>query len=69
MEIDWNQIGTLKHIGGGYDIRTDPLNILVTTAKQGHEGEVADMLIVMDDGTVIPPEGIMRLARAPGRIR
>ena len=69
MEIDWNQIGTLKHIGGGYDIRTDPLNILVITAKQGHEGEVADMLIVMDDGTVIPPEGIMRLARAPGRIR
>lgn len=69
MEIDWYQIGTLKHIGGGYDIRTDPLNILVTTAKQGHEGEVSDMLIVMDDGAVIPPDGIMRLARAPGRIR
>lgn len=54
MEIDWDRVGSLKHTGGGYDIRTDPLRILVTTAKQGHEGEVSDMLIVMDDGTVIP---------------
>ncbi|WP_422346587.1 hypothetical protein [Stenotrophomonas sp. DR009] len=68
MEIDWNCMGTLKHTGGGYDIRTDPLRILVTTATQGHEGEVSDMLIVMDDGTVIPPDGVLRLARAPGRI-
>ncbi|SNT82803.1 hypothetical protein [Stenotrophomonas sp. CC120222-04] len=67
MEIDWNCMGTLKHTGGGYDIRTDPLRILVTTATQGHEGEVSDMLIVMDDGTVIPPDGVLRLARAPGR--
>ncbi len=68
MEIDWDRVGTLRHVGGGYDVRTDPLRILVTTAKQGHEGEVSDMLIVMDDGTVIPPDGILRLARAPGRI-
>lgn len=62
MEIDWNRVGTLKHTGGGYDIRTDPLRILVPAARQGHEGEVSDMLIVMDDGTVIPPDGILRLA-------
>ncbi|HEL3804645.1 TPA: hypothetical protein UMT99_000713 [Stenotrophomonas maltophilia] len=54
MEIDWDRMGTLKHASGGYDIRTDPLRILVTTAEQVHEGEVSDMLIVMDDGTVIP---------------
>jgi hypothetical protein len=69
MDVDWNSVGTLKHVDGGYDIRTDALKILVTTAMQGHEGEVSQMRIDMDDGTVIPPDTIRHLATAPERIR
>ncbi|WP_240797022.1 hypothetical protein [Stenotrophomonas maltophilia] len=69
MDIDWNSVGTLKHTVGGYAIRTDALKILVTTAMQGHEGDVSQMRIDMEDGTVITPDEIRRLALAPGRIR
>ncbi|WP_439448573.1 hypothetical protein [Stenotrophomonas sp. ATs4] len=69
MDTDWNSVGTLKHTVGGYAIRTDALKILVTTAMQGHEGDVSQMRIDMEDGTVIPPDEIRRLALAPGRIR
>lgn len=40
MVVDWDQIGTLSNTVGGYDIRTDPLWLLVITAKQGHEGRL-----------------------------
>lgn len=69
MDVDWNSAGTLKHIDGGYDIRTDALKILVSTAMQGHEGEVSHTRIDREDGTVIRPDRIRLLAKAPGRIR
>ncbi|CAM4184911.1 MULTISPECIES: hypothetical protein [Stenotrophomonas] len=69
MEIDWNSVGTLKHTAGGYDVRTGALRILVTAAMQGYEGDVSGMHVEMEDGTVIAPGEIRRLALVPGRIR
>ncbi|HEX4198486.1 MAG TPA: hypothetical protein VHZ26_13700 [Caulobacteraceae bacterium] len=50
MSIDWDELGTPRHTAAGYDIRTDPLWILVTTAKQGHEGELKDMSVTLVSG-------------------
>lgn len=69
MGIDWNRVGTLKHTVGGYDIRTDALKSLVTAAMQGHEGDVSQMRIEMEDGVVLLPDEIRRLALARSRIR
>lgn len=69
MEIDWNCVGTLKHTVGGYDIRTDALKSLVTAAMQGHEGDVSQMRIEMEDGVVLLPDEIRRLVLARSRIR
>ena len=67
ISIDWDEIGTLRHVPGNYDIRTDPLWILVTSAMQGHEGSVDDMVIIMQTGHRHEPDDIRTLARRPGR--
>jgi len=67
VTIDWEAIGTLSYTVGGYDIRTDPLWILIITARQGHMGSVEHMRIEMSDGVVYGPEDIERLAFIPGR--
>lgn len=67
MSIDWDESGTLRHVVGGYDIRTDPLWVLVTCAMQGHEGSVDDMSIAMATGLRYGPDEIRALARRPDR--
>lgn len=67
MQIDWDEIGTLRQIAWGYDIRTDPLWILLLTAMQGHEGSVDDMKIVMQTGHCHAPDDIRALAMRPDR--
>lgn len=67
MTIDWDQIGTLRHTIGGYDIRTDALWILVITAKQGHEGSLDTMHIQMPDGVSFGPDEIQALATRAAR--
>lgn len=69
MAVDWDQIGTLSNTVGGYDIRTDPLWLLVITAKQGHEGPLDAMHIRMADGKTYAPDGIEVLAHSPDRKR
>ena len=69
MDIDWDQVGTLRQAVAGYDIRTDPLWILVTAAMQGHEGSLEDFTIRMLDGVVYGPGEIQALALLPGRKR
>lgn len=69
MAVDWDQIGTLSNTVGGYDIRTDPLWILVIAAKQGHEGPLDAMHIRMADGKAYAPDGIEVLAHSPDRKR
>lgn len=61
MVVDWDQIGTLTS-AYGYEIRTDPLWILVITARQGHEGSLDDMHIRMADGGEYGPVEIEALA-------
>lgn len=65
--VDWMAAGTLHNRSEGYAVRTDPLWILVTTARQGHEGPLESMHIVMADGTEYGPESIQRLAMRPDR--
>ena len=62
MTIDWDEIGTLRHKPAGYEIRTGPLWILVTTAKQGHEGSLDAMRIKMTSGVTYGPDEIQSLA-------
>jgi hypothetical protein len=69
MVIDWRELGTLSHISGGYDIRTDPLWVLVITAKQGHEGGIEDMAIKMRSGQTYLSAEIQALALRPDRPR
>jgi hypothetical protein len=69
MTIDWDESGTLHHTLGGYVIRTDPLWVLVTTAIQGHEGPVEDMMIEMARGQTYGPEQIRALAVRDDRKR
>jgi hypothetical protein len=65
-EIDWDAIGTL-HSEFGYAIGTDPLWILIVTARQGHEGDVNSLRIEMADGTIYGPDEINALARRRDR--
>ncbi|OOG60530.1 hypothetical protein B0E47_02835 [Rhodanobacter sp. B05] len=65
--INWDETGTLRQVSCGYDIRTDPLWILVTTAMQGHEGSVEDMEIIMESGSHYGPNQIRTLAIQPDR--
>jgi hypothetical protein len=68
--IDWDALGILYHTGGSKRvIRNDPLWILVTTARQGHEGGIEDMKIVLSDGTIYGPDEISALAKRPDRKR
>ncbi|MEZ0243982.1 MAG: hypothetical protein ACAH11_11450 [Sphingomonas sp.] len=67
MTIDWDEIGTLRQMAWDYDIRTDPLWILVMTAKQGHEGSLEDMRITMASGAVYRRDEIQALAVRPDR--
>lgn len=69
MSLDWDENGTLRNVVAGYDIRTDPLWILVITAVQGHEGSVDDMTITMPTGLRYGPDEIRALARRPDRKR
>ena len=69
MKIDWDEVGTLRQVVGGYDIRTDPLWILVITAKQGHEGPLEDMQIEMTAGLICGPAEIQELALRSDRRR
>jgi hypothetical protein len=69
MAVDWDQIGTLSNTVGGYDIRTDPLWLLVITAKQGHEGRLDSMHIRMADGKTYAPDDIEVLAHSSDRKR
>jgi hypothetical protein len=62
MGTDWNEIGTLRNLGGGHDVRTDPLWLLVMTATQGHEGSLDQMHIEMQSGATYSAEGIHALA-------
>lgn len=64
--VDWDQVGTLSTTFG-YDIRTDPLWILVITAKQGHEGPLDTMRIRMADGKTYAPGDIEVFAHRPDR--
>ena len=65
--VDWYATGTLHHVRAHYTIRTDPLWILVTTARQGHEGSLEDMHIIMADGKEYGPDAIELLALRPDR--
>lgn len=67
VNIDWDEIGTLRQVTCGWDIRTDPLWILLFTAMQGHEGSVDDMTIVMRTGHLYRPDDIRALAMLPDR--
>lgn len=67
MSIDWDENGTLRHVVCGYDIRTDPLWVLVTCAMQGHMGSVYDMSIAMPSGLRYGPDEIRALAMRPDR--
>ena len=67
MAFDWDQIGTLSNTGCGCDIRTDPLWILVITAKQGHERPLDEMHIRMADGKTYAPDEMEILAHSPDR--
>jgi hypothetical protein len=67
MSIDWDEIGTLRHLPGEYDIRTDPLWILLIAAMQGHEGSIDDMTIIMRTGHRYGPGDIRTLAMRPDR--
>jgi hypothetical protein len=69
MSIDWDEPGTLYHTAAGCKIRTDPLWVLVITAKQGHEGDVEDMTITMASGVTYGPDEIRALAERPDRKR
>ena len=69
MTIDWDEVGTLCRTVGGYEVRTDPLWILVTAAMQGHEGFLEDFTISMPEGVVYRPAEIQALALLPGRKR
>ena len=69
MDVDWDEVGTLRQEVGGYDVRTDPLWILVIAAMQGHEGYLGDFTIRMPAGVVYGPEEIQALALRPGRKR
>jgi hypothetical protein len=68
-EIDWDEIGTLYSSAylAPHEVRTDPLWILVTTARQGHESPLETMHIVMSSGARYEPEGIAALALRPDR--
>jgi hypothetical protein len=65
--MDWDQIGTLSNSVGGYDIRTDPIWILVITAKQGHEGPMEAMRIRTSNGVTYSANEIEALAQRPDR--
>jgi len=69
LTVDWDQIGTLRNTIGGYDIRTDPLWVLVIAAKQGYEGSLDAMHIRMSDGITYGPEEIQALAIRTDRKR
>lgn len=62
MNIDWDQVGTLRNKVWDCESRTDPLWILVITAMQGHEGDLKDMEIELPDGSLLGPEKIKALA-------
>jgi hypothetical protein len=69
-EVDWDEIGTLHCTfadGYSYEIRTDPLWILVITAKQGREPALKYLSIEMANGARYGPEDIEALAHRPGR--
>jgi hypothetical protein len=67
MNIDWEAIGTLRDVSASYDIRTDPLRVLVTSAKQSHMGPLDIMRIEMLDGVIYGPAEIQNLATRPDR--
>jgi hypothetical protein len=69
--VDWDEIGTLYRTieGYTYELRTDPLWILVITAKQGHEGSLDEMTIRMASGLTYGPHEIQALAMRPDRKR
>ena len=69
-QIDWDEPGTLRRVlasGYTYDVRSDPLWVLIYSATQGHEGPVGEMQIEMVGGTNYQGEDIERLARRPDR--
>ena len=68
--IDWDESGTLTcTFAGGYSylVRTDPLWILVITAKQGHEAPLETMRIRTASGAEYGPSEILTLACRPDR--
>lgn len=69
-QIDWDEPGTLRRVlasGYAYDVRSDPLWVLIYSATQGHEGSVAEMRIELVGGTKYEGEDIERLARRSDR--
>jgi hypothetical protein len=69
MPIDWDETGSLRHVGGDYLVRTGALWSLVIAAIQGHEGSLEDLLITTQGGTTYRGHEIRRLALRPDRKR
>ena len=70
--MDWNEEGMLYRTlsdKDGYTVRTDPLEVLVCCAMQGHEGDIEQMKIIMKNGVTYGPEAIKELAHLPDRPR
>lgn len=68
--FDWNESGTPRRVlpdGSIHAIRTDPLWILIVTAKQGHEGAIEEMRISTASGNEYGPREILVLALRPDR--
>ena len=67
LMIDWDEIGTLRHVEGNYLIREAPLWLLVATASQGHEGRPEELQITLASGANYRGDGIRELARRSDR--
>jgi hypothetical protein len=65
MNLNWEEVGTLRHTHGGYVLRTAALWALVASAKQGHEGALDAMRIELPNGIIYGPEDIQRLSARP----
>lgn len=66
MDEFWDEIGTLR-LTGVYEIRTDPLWILIICARQGHCGPWEEMEIEMQSGQNYGPSDIERMGLDPTR--
>ena len=68
-DINWDGIGTLYSSAylPPHEVRTDPLWVLVITARQGHEPSLDTMHIAMAGGKRYGPGEIDALGHRPDR--